>query len=270
MRQIIYIVILFLPLLLNAQTSGIIVEQTSKTPVEGAVIQYGNSQQEYALSDKDGKFIIPEKHNSIIHIHSMGYKRHSILSSDLLNKPIIELAFSPIMLNEVEINYFDANRFLEKAFSNTINSLLTNQKLTYFMHFVQSCNNGENKHELELHYSSFLKKNKLRIEKIPYELNLIHLSHLYKDTGVIDRNLVSCEYHVSEIFNSKRLKKYRTVLYSSENDSIYILKTIHKSDGENNSLGSNTYHINKKDTTICLIDVNYTDFSLSNANIIEI
>ena len=207
MRQTVYIILMFLPLLLNAQTSGTIVEQRSKIPIEGAIIQYGNSQQDHVLSNKDGKFIIPEKHNSIIHIHSMGYKRHSILSSDLLNKPMIELEFSPIMLDEVEINYFDTNRFLEKAFSNTINSLLTNQKLMYFMHFVQSCNNGEDKHELNLRYSSFLRKNKLRPEKIPYELNLIHLNHLYKDSGIIDRSLVSCEYHVSEIFNPKRFKK---------------------------------------------------------------
>ncbi|MDR1500982.1 MAG: hypothetical protein LBT43_00815 [Prevotella sp.] len=269
MKQVIYSFLLFFfPYSLNAQVSGIVIEKSYNTPIEGIVLQYGNSPQDYVISDKDGNFSIPEKHNSIIHIHGIGYKRLSILFSEILNNPTLELELSPIELNEIEISYIDANRLLEKAFSNTRQSLLLNQKLVYLTHFVQSSNDGKDKHELNLQYSALLSKNKLKNGKIPYELSLISLNHLQKDNGAEDKNIVSCEYHVSEILNPKRLENYRAMVSHSENDSLIILKTLPKSE-KDNLYGSYLYIINKEDTTIHLIDINYKDQLLSKAKYIK-
>jgi len=159
MRQIVCIVILFFPLLLNAQTSGTIVEQTSKIPIEGDIIQYGDFQQDYGLSDKDGKFIIPEKHKTIIHIMSIGYKTKSMLVSDIRKNNVIILESVPIELSPIEVTPADANKILSQAIYNTKAQLLTKTNIEYLLHIKQIETYSQEEQEFYVKYLSFLNKN---------------------------------------------------------------------------------------------------------------
>ncbi|MDR1500983.1 MAG: carboxypeptidase-like regulatory domain-containing protein [Prevotella sp.] len=233
----------------------------NKEPIEGAIIQFGDKQSDYIVSDKNGKFSLPPKYNDILHIQCIGYKQVSILASKLLDNSIIELELSPIELNEIEISYIDANKLLEIAYHNTIKKMLTDLFLIYNAHIVISYNNDID--ELNLSYTSLLKNNKLRRGKIPYELKLINIEQIYKgEQDLIKKNIISCEYHASEkLLNPKLLKDLHITIAQSDNDSLFIIKSKPKT--INNISNNKTYHINRSDTTIRFIDVKFSDLELT-------
>lgn len=92
---------------LQAQTlSGTICDEESKSPLEGAMISVlrGNMMIDYALTDAQGRYSLPWKHNTTLQISvsMLGYKHevHTISSAGVLN---LLLQSESILLKEVQI-----------------------------------------------------------------------------------------------------------------------------------------------------------------------
>lgn len=266
MRNLVFIVFLITSLQSYSQIQCTIIGSKSKAAIEGAIVQYGDAQADYAVSDIKGIVNIPNSYNTVFHIYCIGYKQTSVLASKLSDNSVIELELSPLELNEVVINYIDASKLLEIAYSNTIKKLLSNVILNYSAYIVVSYNDDID--EINLEYTSLLKSNKLKKGKIPYELSLVKIDHVRE--GEVDlkkKNIINCEFHASEkLLNPKLLKDFQTTISYSNNDSLLILKSNPKI--TNNTINSRTYHINRSDTTIRLIDVKYNDPELTKKKII--
>lgn len=80
---------------------GIIVEATSKNPVEGATVAFAGG--EATTSDKNGSFALPCKKNAALTITHVGYKSQTMAVADCAESVRIELTTIGQMLNEVEI-----------------------------------------------------------------------------------------------------------------------------------------------------------------------
>lgn len=236
---------------------GVVIDASVNQKLEGVVIQYGNLQSDYAISDTNGLFTIPPNHNTILHIHALGYKNVSVLYSDLQIKPKIRLEPLPIELKEIVVSNVDANKLLDRILSNMVKSMVINQSLKYRTYFVQSLNNDSNRIEINLDYSVLLKKRRLRIGRMPYKLSLIDIELLGENTSSDIKDFANCEYFPSYILDSKQLKNYHVTFGYSEDNTIFILNASPKT--ENNRDDSvYKYYINENDSTIKYMEIDYT------------
>ncbi|MBP1618658.1 MAG: CarboxypepD reg-like domain [Bacteroidetes bacterium] len=245
----------FSPLFIYSQVKGKLLDASTHKAVENAIVQFGDLPEENVVTKADGGFEIPQKHGLVVSIICLGYKSLSVLVDDIGKNPLILLESSPIELKEVEVNYVDAEKLLERAFENTKQKLLVNEYVSYDMHFVQAMN-GIDSDELQMSYVSFLKKNSLKNGKIPYELGLISLQILKEDQKESKDYIANCDYQGASIFNMKNLEKYKITLSDSQNDEFLVLKAQQKSRASNSK--SYLCYINRNDTTINRFDVEVT------------
>ena len=263
MRVFYLIILLFISLNTFSQTSvsGIVLDQ-DETPIDGVVIQYGDFQQDYGLSDKDGKFIIPEKHKTIIHIMSIGYKTKSMLVSDIRKNNVIILESAPIELSPIEVTPTDANKILSQAIYNTKAHLLTKTNIEYLLHLKQVETNSQEEQEFYVKYLSCLNKNEPKKKGIPYKFKMMEWDIIKKlpekgSSEILSKNIFNIEYHLIKIDGYYFKDNYKVIVADSP-ENLIILSAKPK-EGKFKDCISFKFYISQDDTTFVSwdIDENY-------------
>lgn len=263
-KMLIFILFLFTLTTVKAQIqnmlSGIVVDKVTRQPIPEVIVQYGSASRDYILTKDDGRYEIPLVGNEYIYFQCFGYKSRSILKSELAKKPEIELELNPISLNPVIISPGLANELLEKAMVNTKKKLLTDQPVSYLLHFLRVETSNIFQNELYMEYTATLPKKELKKEmkqdRLPYELDLLQIRHLQKsDTPPSD--LYGAEYHASHLFTFSDSKNNETKLSYSP-DSTIMLLDIEPLPGKNGWARGEVY-INKKDMSISSIEIESVD-----------
>lgn len=86
-----------------AQTTinGTVIDKDTRVPISDVIVQYGDGYADYAYTNNEGKFFIPENRNmnTIIYFQCFGYKPKAISTVNLSTSNIIFLESNPISLS---------------------------------------------------------------------------------------------------------------------------------------------------------------------------
>lgn len=251
---------------LIAQTkfSGEIREADTNTPIEGAIIQYGEMQEDYIISDKNGVFSIPKKHNDIIYIRRIGYLTNSILFDNLVKDKNVLLQISPIELNSVEITPIDVNTILAQSIINTKNKLIRDNYFNYLLHFKQIEKYSGEEQEIELKYAARL--DKVKSKNLSYSLKKIDIKRIQQlpenaTSNSLKKNIFNIEYHMKDFDSNYYLEKYKITKSDSSND-LLIFSASPKEKGIKEFVDYKFY-ISKVDTVLQAIHID-VDYKNSN------
>jgi hypothetical protein len=239
---------------------GKVVDKDTQQPVPDAIVQYGQTSSDYVYTGANGLFEIPAISNDYVYFQCFGYKSRSVLKTDIQKTGTVELELNPISLNPVIISPGLANELLEKAMINTKKNLLQDQPITYLLHLLRVESSSIFKNEIYMEYNATLSKKELKKqmknESIPYELDLIHISHLQK-SDFPPSDLYGAEYHASHLFTFGDSKNNETML-SYTKDSTSMLLEIKPLEGSSGWAKGQVY-INKADMTISSIEIESVD-----------
>lgn len=245
---------------IQSRMSGIVIDKDTKKPISEVIVQYGSASRDYVYTLSDGRYDIPVISNDYIYFQCFGYKSRSILKSELVKNPTVMLELNPVSLNPVVISPVLADQLLEKAMINTKKRLLTDQPVSYLLHFLRNETSSIFQNELYMEYTATLPKKELKKDmkqdRLPYELDLLHIRHLQKGDNP-PSDLYGAEYHASHLFTFGDSKNNETKLSYSSDSTIMVLE-IRPLPGGNGWARGEVY-INKRDMSISSIEIESVD-----------
>lgn len=249
-----------LNLIAQSKFSGVIKEAGTNNPIEGAVVKFGEMQDDYAISDKSGLFTIPDKHNEVIYVRCIGYWTNSVLFNNLVKENSVFLEIAPIELNPVEITPIDVNAILTQAIVNIKNKLSKNNYCNYLLHFKQIEEYSGEEQEVELKYAARLDKAKSK--NLSYSLRKIDIKNIQSlpenaTSHTLKRNIFNIEYHMKALDSNYYLDKYKITKSDSSNDLLILSASPNEKDKK--EFVNYKFYINKADTVLqsINIDVDY-------------
>ncbi|MFV0420454.1 MAG: hypothetical protein ACK5KT_17230 [Dysgonomonas sp.] len=262
MKYTIYLILTILYLSTSetiAQTkfSGIVLSSENNAPIERAIIQFGDMPDDYTLSGKNGNFSIPEKHNDIIYIRSIGYLPRSILFSNFASNNIILLDISPIELNPIEITPEDVNSILINAIANLKNKLSKGEYLKYSLQLKQKEEYSDEEQEINIEYAARLDKVKDKdLSFTLKKINVQKLKTLPQDatSKSLKKNIFNIEYHLKAFDSKHYLDKYKITKANSP-DGLIILSASPKNKKKQDE-ADYRFQITRLDTVLQSISIN--------------
>lgn len=226
-------------------------------PIEGAVVQFGDLQNDYIISDKNGKFSLPHKHNDILFIQCIGYTSKSVLSLNLLKNNIILLELSPIELNPVEVTPIDFDIILTKAIANLKNKLITNSYLLYSLQLKQKEEYSGEEQEVKLRYAACLEK--VKNKNLPFILKKVDIEKIKvlpdnATSGSLKKNTFNIEYHLKSLDSKYFIDKYK-VTKSNTEDGLIVLSALPQNK-QTQEYVDYRFYISEVDTILQSIHIN--------------
>jgi iron complex outermembrane receptor protein len=129
---------LLLAILIAAQSSktikGVVIDQTTKSPISGAIISCGKQQ---VISNESGNFVLSKTDNASISISSMGYKSFvSTINTTNNNELEFALIPNPSYLQPLEVNAIRASDKSPFTKTNILKADIAKQNLAQDIPFL--------------------------------------------------------------------------------------------------------------------------------------